>query len=332
MEGRERGFSLVELVVAMTVTLIITGAVFQLVVAGQSAFQREPHLADRQQNIRTALDLISQDVFRSGYGIPQFAQVFTRGLDGDGPLGAGGENSDFLEMFMASECPPLTVCPVSGQAGKSVTTRELFSACYQFPSLVILGDQQTWGLRWAKEPGSGASGSKCDDTPPGTKGGHVVFPPGQAPLVNPTGGFGGWQPEYMLVGQAIRYRINVGPDGVHNLERSAAGGQNDPDGNSTWEILSRGVEDLQVEYERGGDWYDDPGPTSCGASCAAPTQAELDTLVTRVRVRLSARVTGGGTLQGESTSAVGQAVRGQLQTEVAPRAANTTLAMYRGDQ
>ena len=218
MRDRERGFSLIELLVAMVATLIITGAVFQLVTAGNSAFRREPAMADRQQNIRVGLDLISQDVFKAGYGIPQFAQVFTDALNGVGPMGSGGENTDILELFRSLECPHLTVCPVAGNAGKSVTTREAFSACYQFPALVIVADQCTWGMRWAdKDLGAG----HCDGAPPGaSEGGHVAFAPGQAPVVNPTGGFGTFAPEYMLVGEAVRYRINLDADGVPNLERS----------------------------------------------------------------------------------------------------------------
>ena len=45
----EAGFSMVELVVAMAVTLIVAGAIFGLMSAGQSAFRREPELMDRQQ-------------------------------------------------------------------------------------------------------------------------------------------------------------------------------------------------------------------------------------------------------------------------------------------
>jgi prepilin-type N-terminal cleavage/methylation domain-containing protein len=330
MANKENGFSLVELVVAMTVTLIISGAVLQLVTAGQTAFRREPELADRQQNIRVGMDVISQDVYRVGYGVPQFAQVFTDALDGVGPMGSGGAATDEIEMFMAADCPPARVCPVSGQAGKSVSTFELLSECYRMPSLVLLADQTTWALRWAKAPGAGTTAS-CDGSPPGVKGGHAVFPPGQAPLVNPTGGFSGWQPEYMFIGQAIRYRINLDAAGVPNLERSAFGGQLDMDGNSTWEIVARGVEDLQVEYELGTGWQDEPGTISCGLNCATPTQAELDTLVRRVRIRLSARVTGGGQLAGESTSVVGTAVRGQLVTEIMPRPVSATLGMYAGE-
>jgi len=337
VEDRERGFSLVELMIAMTVTLIITGAVFQLVSAGNTAFRREPAMADRQLNIRMGMDLIAQDLYQAGYGLPAFAQALTDKLDGQGDgegnliLGSGGTVTDILEIFRAAECPFLKVCPVTGQAMKSINTSELFSACYQFPALVLMADDVKWAMRWAKEPGGGASAPPCDGMAPGSKHGHAVFPPGQAPVVNPVGGFSGWQPQYMMVGQAIRYRINFDADGTPNLERSAFGGLPDLDGNSTWQIIARGVEDLQVQYESATGWRDTPGSIDCAASCTAPTEADYDRVIRRVRVRLSARVTEGGRFAGESTSAVGDAVRGQLSTEIAPRAAMASLGMVRGE-
>ena len=140
MRGNQKGFSLVELVVAMTVTLIITGAVFQLVIAGKSAFRREPEMADRQQNIRVAMDIISQDVYKAGYGAPTFAQVFTDGLDGAGPAGSGGTDSDILEIFYASECGPTPVCDVPGNGSVSMTLTNELSSCYQLPGLVMVAD------------------------------------------------------------------------------------------------------------------------------------------------------------------------------------------------
>ena len=54
----QSGFSLVELMIAMLVTMIISGAIFGLLSGGNTAFRREPELSDRQQNIRVAMDLI----------------------------------------------------------------------------------------------------------------------------------------------------------------------------------------------------------------------------------------------------------------------------------
>jgi hypothetical protein len=133
----------------------------------------------------------------------------------------------------------------------------------------------------------------------------------------------------MLVGQVIRYRINMDAGGIPNLERSAFGGE-DFDGQSSWQVIARGVEDLQVEYLNGAGWQDLPGTISCAGACDPPDQAALDSLVQRVRVRLSARALAAN-LAGQSTSAVGNALRGQLATEIAPRAAVATLGLARGD-
>jgi len=326
----ERGFSLVELMVAMTATLVVSGAVYGLVTAGHSAFRREPALAERQQNIRVALDIIGQDVFRAGYGLPSFSQAFTDGLDGLGDLGSGGEATDELEIFAAADCPYLNVCALNSMGtGASITTFQPLTACYRFPTVVFLSDDEgAEGAYWAEKPGAGTTAS-CE---PGGGGdnGHVVIPHGQDPFRNPPGGLGGWVPDLMMVGQVIHYRIQRDAEGIPELQRSEFGGRLLLDGSSSWRTIARGIEDLQVEYETGADWHATPGVISCEPNCTAPTPAEYDRLVRRVRVTLSARALETN-LQGQKTSAVGNAVRGQLSTDIAPRAANTTLQMGKGE-
>ncbi len=105
---RERGFSLIELMVAMVATLIISGAVMQLVGAGKGAFRREPERSDRQQNIRMAMSMIQQDVQRAGLGLPPFIQTFTNGLNNLGPQvpdGGLGTKTDELEVISSTPCP-----------------------------------------------------------------------------------------------------------------------------------------------------------------------------------------------------------------------------------
>jgi len=338
---REKGFSLIELMIAMVVTLIITGAVFQLVSAGNTAFRKEPAMADRQQNIRMALDLISQDLFQAGYGMPSFAQTFTNNLNAFGPMGSGGVKTDELEIFRASECPPLDVCPLNSDPSKSIVTKQTFSSCYQMPAIVIMGNDTEWDLRWTTAPGKGTVGKNCDDSGDDTGGrhGHAVVPPGKAPALNPTDSFTSWDkpPTYMILGMAIRYRISIDATGTPNLERSTGGGELDLNGNSTWLIIARGIEDFQVEYENATGWHDTPGSIDCAGSsgCTAPTGTDYDRLIRRVRVRLSARVMETGKFAGETRSAslvgVPNAIRGQLQTEIAPRAALAALGTFRGE-
>jgi len=307
---REQGFSLIELMVAMVVTLIISGAVFQLVTAGNSAFRREPAMADRQQNIRMALDLISQDVYKAGYGVPDFAQVFTPALDGTGPAGSGGENSDHLEFVVAEECAHLEVCSVSGM---ELFTLDRPGSCFVPPATVIAScDTGTncpaYDVYWADAKGGAAPCGK----------GHIDRT-NQRSTLTPPGGHKNITPQWLLVGSIVRYRINPDADGVPNLERSAFGGAKDATGNDSWQVLARGVEDLQVQYQIAAGWRDDPGTTS-----------NIDTLVRRVHVRLSARSTEAN-LAGQTTSAgAGNAVRGELEIAVAPRAAVTVLGMSSG--
>jgi hypothetical protein len=221
------------------------------------------------------------------------------------------------------------VCEITPQGtGASVKTFQQLSACYRFPTLVILGDDEKWGLYWAEKPGTGSTAS-CDSGG-GGENGHVTLPHGQEPLVNPPGGLGGWIPDWMMVGQAIRYRIQADAAGIPELQRSEAGGRDLPDGTSSWQTIARGVEDLQVEYETASGWQDTPGLISCEPNCGAPTPAEYARLVRRARVTLSARALENN-LTGQRTSAVGNAVRGQLSTDIAPRAANTTLQMGAGE-
>ena len=110
------GFSLVELTIAMLVTLIVSGAIFGLLSGGNAAFRREPELSDRQQNVRVAMDLIQKDIGNAGMQMSDFVQAFTPGdgpqgaappaLNGAGPMGPNGQNSDFLQIFgNTGECP-----------------------------------------------------------------------------------------------------------------------------------------------------------------------------------------------------------------------------------
>ena len=85
-----RGFSLLELMIAMVITLIITGAMYGMIAQGQGAFQREPERMDRQQQIRIAMDRIQEDVLTAGQGFGGYFQSFGPGLNAVGVAGAAG--------------------------------------------------------------------------------------------------------------------------------------------------------------------------------------------------------------------------------------------------
>ncbi len=76
--GSERGFSLIEVLISIALTVVVMGAVFTLLSRGQQSFEREPEVADLQQSARTALDLVTRDILQAGAGLPPEFPAFSR--------------------------------------------------------------------------------------------------------------------------------------------------------------------------------------------------------------------------------------------------------------
>jgi prepilin-type N-terminal cleavage/methylation domain-containing protein len=388
--GRQsaQGFSLVELLVAVFITLIISGAIYGLIASGETAFRREPELADRQQNIRIAMDMIQRDVELAGQGLPWFAQAFTSadnpgagpgvcpgllngctavpGTGVMGPVAAasrgvpGGdvEPSDVLEMISIDDrCPLYSVCEPKPAADVSTAPIVTFndpadgSVC-QTPTpltgmLMIATNNYNFAVVSARN--LVAPQGSC-----GTVGIAAIGTPLAAPLVS-------WLPTPLprlqlnlgsasvWLGQAriVRYQLAADPtDGAPSLWRSTTGlynglgvGVAGPPG-ATWQLVARGIEDLQVEYQDGvaflaNSWTNSPSIVACAAASppALCTPAETNTITRQVRVTLSARSMApnvqGETLPGNGQATAGPlslvALRGQLQSVIVPRTAKVAL-------
>ncbi len=367
---RDSGFSMIELMIAMTVTLIISGAIYGLLTAGSTAFRREPEMADRQQNIRVAMDLICRDVFSAGAALPTFSQVFSRddpaglecvgteGVNGCGTEGSlgpapaaarapgdGGDTltaTDVLEIVSTDEtCPERTVCsvaPLPGNAGL-FALRMPVPACATAPGVVMMTDGQGFTLQMS-QTGGNASPACAAGTGSGQNGitmgpvlqPWVAAPPllAPSPLVPPN-----LPVIFFYAAQVVRYRVAPSNDPLDPgpaLWRSRSGRYGSdglakpaPDGNplpagSPWQLMARGIEDLQIEYMAGDLVWRNRAPLSVAN--------DWTTLVRRVRITLSAR-SSAANLQGATTAGgTGpDAVRGQLVTVVAPRAAFNELQM-----
>lgn len=64
---RERGFSLVEILVVVLVFTVVTGAVFGLLNMAQQRYRAESELLDAFQGARIALDEMTRDIHAAGY-------------------------------------------------------------------------------------------------------------------------------------------------------------------------------------------------------------------------------------------------------------------------
>jgi prepilin-type N-terminal cleavage/methylation domain-containing protein len=346
------GFSLIELLIALVVTLLVSGAVFGLLTAGQGAFRREPQLTERQQSLRQAMTLIQDDVMRAGVGLPGFAQVFTDGLDASGPLVGtlGNGPTDALEILAGDPgCPPALVCirPVAPSLAAGVANDISVDApppqCVQDSAGSFFAFFDV-GTNFAVQPVAAPLNS--------TAGGCAAQLPAGARVPGTLAG-GGFNATGYVPVQLVRYEIaNCPPPdaALPCLYRSttgradAAGNVVGPPPAAQWQVVARGIEDMQVRYRSGFSpggaaaalqcdnvpapaWActDNPGPvTPCGTPCGnAPSYT---TLVTQVQVTLVARTIVGG-LQGETNTAAGPArVRGQLTGIFTPRTALAVLA------
>lgn len=334
----ESGFSLAELLVAVLITLLVTGAVFGLMSGGSGAFRREPALTDRQQNIRLAMELLAGDVALAGTGVGAFTQAFADGLDGVGPAGPQG-NTDFIEILGDNgECPSIPSVPGNETSGANINFAMAVPSCYTDASMVLVlypgmakpafahnihASNKKINFPPGQQPSTSWVQSVADLTCPG--------PPGACPPASSA-------PPIGIVNLGT-YRWQVAPeaDGVPGLWRSSKGGIDSsgcgggsgtcafvgpPSAAGGWQLVARGVEDMQVRYMTHGSyatqtWTATPGAVGNG---------DYASVVRQVEITLGARTTTGGRLQGETTAGGVTAVRGQLRTVVTPRAAVLALS------
>src|SRR5512134_1672482 len=65
---RQAGFSLVELLVSLAIMVVITGAIFSLVDPSRGTARAQTEVADQQQRMRVATDMITKDLIMAGAG------------------------------------------------------------------------------------------------------------------------------------------------------------------------------------------------------------------------------------------------------------------------
>lgn len=110
--GSDGGFTLIEVLIAMAVTLTIMGSVFGLLMSGQDTFEREHEVADMQMSARAGVQSIGRDLAMAGYRTPPASSV----LWNDG----GGIQPDEITIVYADPDVPLArplQCGTGGVGG-----------------------------------------------------------------------------------------------------------------------------------------------------------------------------------------------------------------------
>jgi len=327
----QSGFSLIELMVALVCTLLVSGAIYGLLSSGQGAFRREPEVADMQQNLRLAMDTISRDVATAGTGTvlaATFAQTFLPNLDSidlprpnfPGCTTCSGNTDELSLMTTHSSCEPEAVCSqATGSPGHIWMKAQTTCTALDDTPIILMGDS-TWTIRHATNVTQDSGQAPC------IAGQHanLTFAAEAAGRLNASGGlcvFNGFgsnplscTPTYLLNGDVVTYRINLGGDGVPNLERGSA--RSLATTGSQFQVLARGIDDLQVEYATAND------PTTFVAGAPLVLNNNYSTLITQVRITLSGRTTNQPNLTGMTADTSGRlAIRSSLTSTVAVRTA-----------
>jgi len=324
------------MLVAMTITLIVSGAIYGLMAGGQNAFRREPELTDRQQNARNALNLIMRDIANAGSGLPPFIQTFTVALDAtaSSPLNATGANTDELEMLTntgAYENEPVCYTPGGGSASGLKFVR----GATEIPTpmiVVLLNDDGTWSLRNIIDFSNSSSGA--GNCVPGQPHAQPSFNQGagDATGLNTAGGvcnpngFGtvtgaSCNVQSVSFATLVRYRIRNDASGVPNLERFASDDYRNVTGGTEtgFQVIARSIEDLQVQYTTSA------APTTWVNGAPTVTSGNYGTLINQVRVTLVAR-SEARNIQGARTLGSRTNIRGTLSSVGSPRATLFNLA------
>ena len=181
-----RGFTFVEVIVSMAVTVIVMGAIFGLLAHGFRTTDVEFERSDLQAQARSALDQISRDLLLAGTGLPPEFPAFTPPrvnpeLDASG---GGPEAIEIVGFFDQSAAGVGPVAIVSFD-GRKVRT-EVFPAHIEQGDLVLVFDDQptkgTWlfGLVSSIDMVPSGSGYPIQEltikTQPGESEGDVTLP------------------------------------------------------------------------------------------------------------------------------------------------------------
>src|SRR5262245_54001163 len=99
----ERGFTLVETLIAVGLMAAVTAAVFSIVAPAQGTFQAQPEFADVEQRLRVGVDVLTKDLLMASAVLPYRA----------GKVNPDPEGSFFDDRITIIMATPLDAEPTS---------------------------------------------------------------------------------------------------------------------------------------------------------------------------------------------------------------------------
>jgi prepilin-type N-terminal cleavage/methylation domain-containing protein len=93
-KSNERGFSLLELIIAMTVTLVLLGIVSTLFTAAVGTRSRQSRRTDALTSAQAALNVMSREISNSGYGLTNNGMI---------PIDSNAQRLHFRSNFINTD-------------------------------------------------------------------------------------------------------------------------------------------------------------------------------------------------------------------------------------
>jgi Tfp pilus assembly protein PilW len=291
-KNRESGFSLLELTVAMLLTVGIMGAVFALMNSNQEVYVSESNVTDMNQNVRVAMDLLTRDIQSAGMGLPRtngsFAAIFYKDganggmdsmmiLNGD-PYAPAADVKTYTAGSSEFLCLQPSGLKATGSGsnlqftytGANDQTKTIYKSYANDPRFYICYDEKR-AMIMSLSSNATITGVGSNQRV------RLVYNSGS--YKNPPTMFGSTldtaQPDYnnakiAMLGSMIGYRVNAQ---TRELERS--------EDLTNWYSVARGITGFQVEYRV----ISKNGANFVESMASAPTDRES---IRSVVVKLSA--------------------------------------------
>lgn len=250
----EQGFSLIELTIGAMLTVGLMGAIFSLVNRNQQVFLSESGTTDMNENIRTAVDLMTRDVQSAGMGLPRtngaFASIYYINGAGTAPDSILIVNGDpyapdcLVNAYDAANtwflCTPPAEVTVTGSGtstamtyGANGVTKNIYQSYANDSRLYVCYDDKQ-----AKVFQISANSQIV--------GGNLQIKYNSAVFWTPAATFGSaidtGNPDYpnaqiCMLNNLVAYRLNTA---THELERT--------EDLQNWYAVARGIVDVQLQY------------------------------------------------------------------------------------
>lgn len=311
---KQKGFSLIELMVAAALTVGLTGVIFTILDKNRAAFTVEQGVTQMQQNVRTALDLMSRDVQAAGAGMPQFLGSIA-GVDGGSDASGNPLPDELLILYGDPAFTALTVNgPVSSATSSFVAQNQAGSSAPTFSnnSNYILYTHYEGGTIVVDNSNAAEFSLFTLGSNVGVTGGTLLTPATTSLVSLPTWSSISSFPDSATLhlaklDEVVRYRLNTA---TRTLQRSRNGGD--------WVDVGRNLTEFQIRYrvEQVDTSTDPPTFTMTMVDQPGTTATSNRALIRAVQIRLT-----GQTEVNQTGDNLGQ--RKWSQTiEVAPRNLN----------